>query len=230
MFSRAALSSFTREITVASQGLNGPAVSRAIAQKARQHMAEVQRAATARSGGIEPEHVTVVDGRKTEALETVKPSGAIIIQWDYMTEAANRVVKFLMDNGPERSGDWKKAVTIYVDDTPHPRRAPIPVGTQEVVVAVPIIYARRLEVGKDAKGRPFAVQVPAHFVTEYAMKQLRAPLRRLGFETRAAWVQHAAGAGFAFARKSGDSRRARSERGEAIRFPGIAIRRKGGAL
>jgi hypothetical protein len=230
MFTRPALASFTREITVASRGLSGEAVSRAIATKARQHIAQVERDATARSGGIEPGKVTIVDGRKTDALETVKPSGAIIIQWDYMTEAANRVVQFLTRNGPERSGDWKKAITIYVDDTPHPRRQPIPVGAQEVVVAVPIIYARKLEVGRDKEGGPFTVEVPRQFITEHALAALKPALRKLGFDARAAWVQHATGKGIPLARRSSDSRRARAERSDAMRFPGIAIRRKSGPL
>lgn len=224
-FDRAGLSNFTREITVASQGLTGQAASRHLAAVARRHVVEVERQQSARSGGIVPDHIMVVDGRTGAAPETVRPEGAILIRWHYLTEAVIRVVDYLEVNGPERSGEWKRSLTTYVDDTPVSRSAALPAGAQEAVVVARAEYSRRLEVGKDEKGGPFVVQVPQHFMEQAAIA-LRRVLRPLGWQPRIRFIQTASSRAAARrARARGDRAAARA----AMSYPAIVITPQRGA-
>lgn len=216
-FGRAQFANFTRELGVATRGLTGTEASKRLATAARRHIAEVQGAQSRRSGGIVPDHNTIVDGRPGAVPEQVRPDGVILIQWHYLTEAVIRTVDYLLDNGPERSGEWKSGITTYVDDVAIPRDAALPKGAREAIVAARVPYARRLEIGTREDGKPFVLQVEQHFVQQAAIA-LRPVLRPLGWEPRFTYVQLAANT-------RGLVGRARNRAMAEMRFPAIAIRR-----
>lgn len=222
-FSRAQFRNFTRELEVATRGLSGPEASRRLATTARQHIATVERRQLARSGGVMPDHLTIVDGRQGAAPESVKPDGVILIQWHYLTEAVIRTMDYLLDNGPERSGTWKDRLTVYVNDVAIPRTSRIPADATEAVVVARIIYARRLEVGNRPNGSPFVLQVSQHFVAQ-AAEALKPVLRPLGWAPKATWAEPS-GPVYRFKHAITDSRREHRERQQAVRYPAIAIRK-----
>ena len=159
-------------------------VSRTLPDMARKTLADAARATVrrveteqaARSGGITPKHLAIVDGARGASFDAVRPDGTIAIDWNYMREAVARTVGYLRQHGPVISGDWKKAVMVEVDGAMVDPDAPIPATARIAYVGPSVVYARRLEIGRDSKGGPFAVQVPMHFV-ESAAAQLKRQLR-----------------------------------------------------
>lgn len=226
-FSRAAFRNFTRELGVATRGLSGPEASKRLAQTARQHITTVERKQSSRSGGIIPDHLTIVDGRVGAAPESVKPDGVILLQWHYLTEAVIRTVTYLLDNGPDLTGAWKDSIVTYIDDAPMARNARLPASATEAVVAVTVPYARRLEVGRDAKGGPFAVQVEQHFVQQAAVA-LRPILRPLGWEPRFTYIIIGADPNAVRLTRHNSTkgeRRAQRAKDVRMRYPAIAVRK-----
>lgn len=118
-----------------------------------------------RSGGIEPDLETmVVDGRRDASTADIKATSRIILDWNYITEAAIRTIGYLRLHGPEQSGRWKDSIVLLIDGHEHHVDQPIPVDTAQVTVVVAADYARKLEVGRTESGRAFSIQVPMHFV------------------------------------------------------------------
>lgn len=138
---------------------------------------------SARSGGIAPALADmVVDGKRGASASMIGHNSRVLLDWNYLREAVERCLEHLRDKGPIRGGGWRRSLLVLVDGRetePHAIRP----GDERAIVAVSAPYGRRLEVGKDKNGGPFAVQVQQHFV-ERAMIQLRsrhADLARWGF-------------------------------------------------
>lgn len=159
-------------------------VSRDLPDLARQSLARAARATvqrveaeqSGRSGGITPNYLAVVDGVRGGAFDNVRPDGVIALDWNYMAEAVIRTVEYLRLHGPEWEGGWKRAIMVEVDGVMVAPDAPIAKTAKVAYVGPAVPYARRLEIGLDAKGDAFAVQVPMHFV-ESAAQHLARQLR-----------------------------------------------------
>ncbi len=120
---------------------------------------------TQRSGGIEPDLETmVIDGRRDANVSDIKATSRVILDWNYITEAAIKTVGYLRLHGPELSGRWKDSIVLLVDGHEQHVDEPIPSDTAQVTVVVTADYARKLEVGRTESGRAFSIQVPQHFV------------------------------------------------------------------
>jgi hypothetical protein len=132
-----------------------------------------------RSGGIEPSLETmIVDGRRNANTGDIKATSRVILDWNYITEAAIKTIGYLRLHGPERSGNWKDSVIVMVDGHEQHVDEPFPSNTAQVTVVVAAPYARKLEVGRTESGRAFSIQVAQHFV-EASTIRLRTQMRDL---------------------------------------------------
>lgn len=123
----------------------------------------------ARSGGIAPTLTRIVDGRRGAAYETVRENGLIILQWGYLREIAAMALARLRARAPERSGEYKAGLKLFVGDTEAGLSAGgIPASSNAFTVVATAPYSRRLEIGKSKDGGPFVVQVAPHIVAETA--------------------------------------------------------------
>lgn len=164
--------------------------------------------------GVAPDYTQIVDRVRDAPLNAVRPDGTIIFEWVYLREVAEVAFDTLLARGPQLSGAWKKSLSIFVDDVKASLEAITP-ATQRIEIAPVIIYARRLELGKDRKGGPFVVNAPPHLVEETAVL-----LRRQ--YARVARVQHT------FVQLQADTAgmnaKARAAAKAAVRYPAIMIR------
>jgi len=189
--------------------------------------ARVIREQRARSGGIAPTLTRIVDGRRGATYETVRENGTIILQWRYMREIAAVALAKLRARAPERTGDYKRGLMLFVgDNQAAPSAGGIPAGADVLTVVATVPYSRRLEVGKDNKGGPFVVQVAPHIVAETA--QFLAQDYRGVAQIRFTY-EDVAGPGAGRAREaavrgtSGQDRGAARRAATALRFPAIRV-------
>lgn len=180
------------------------------AEKVRDDVIAKQR----QRAGVPPAYEQIVNRVRNAALETVRPNGVIVFEWSYLREIASEAVRLLTERGPELAGDWKKSITVFVDDTAAPLTA-INAMTKLVEVSPVIVYARRLERGLDKKGGPFVVNAPMHLVHDTA-NHLRAFYRNVA-NIKPTYVQMEANT-------AGLRGRARARAQADMRYPAIEIR------
>lgn len=192
----------------------------ALAATARSEEARVIREQKARAG-IVPTLTRVVDGRRGAAYDQVRDNGVIILQWRYLREIVTVAMARLKARSPERSGDYKRGLMLFVGNAQATiSAAGIPEGATNMTIVATMPYSRRLEVGKDAKGGPFVVQVPQHIVQETAMLLARdyRGVARIKFT-----YEDVQGPGGRAARPSTGSRRKDRRRDVSLRYPAISI-------
>jgi hypothetical protein len=181
----------------------------------------------ARSGGIAPTLTRIVDGRRGAAYETVRENGLIILKWGYLREIASVALSRLRARAPERSGEYKAGLKLFVGDTEAGLSAGgIPASAAVFTVVATAPYSRRLEVGKDKTGGPFVVQVAPHIVAETAkfLAQDYRGVARVRFVYEDVQGPGAGAARSAAVRGTnrGDRRAARRA-AAALRYPGIRV-------
>jgi hypothetical protein len=165
---------FEREFSVFVGALNKDASQR-IAQAARTGRAEIVDENKARRG-IAPTVISAVDGDQAKRFEDVKPSGQIVLLFDYRAEIVKALFDELKARSPVSSGAYRDSHFVQLDGA---GLDPLTVPTTEqiknttrITVTNPVHYAQRLEAGKRADGTPFVRQVAPH-IFESAMKAVR---------------------------------------------------------
>lgn len=144
---------------IVSELLSPKAQSKAVADFARQGIAEGDATNKLVLGRVPPRETTV-DGTKGAALENVRPNGGTIItEWEIVGDLMIWIGNTLRDRSPVISGDYRKAHTLFADDREVLKGEQIPVAS-EYVFLNPLPYARKIEIGKTKSGRDFLVQVP----------------------------------------------------------------------
>lgn len=194
---------------------------RAHAATARSEEARVIRQQTLRSGGIAPTLTRIVDGRRGAAYDTVGDNGLIILQWRYLREIAAVSMARLKARAPERAGDYKRGIKLFVGHSEGALSAAgIPPGATMLTVVATVPYSRRLEIGKDKQGGPFVVKVAPHIVQETAGFLARdyAGVARIKFT-----YADIEGPAAASRRPSTGTRRGDRQRDVALRFPAIQV-------
>ena len=184
---------------------------------ARAEEARVIQQQTARAG-IAPGLVRIVDGVRGGQYENVRENGVIILQWKYLREIAAVTMARLKARAPQVSGEYKRSLRLFVGDAE--ASGPISPFVQRLTVVATAPYSRRLEVGKDAKGGPFVVQVAPHIVAETAQFLARdyAGVAQIRFT-----YEDVEGPAAASRRPSTGSRRGDRQRNVALRYPAIRI-------
>ena len=124
-------------------GLSPREISARFAAFAASGIAEID-AGNAKVAGHPLPHSTVVDGRETEALASVKPNGVIVAEWTLTADVVQYVWDQLQAAAPRRTGRFAKSQRIYAygGEVEGPDQA---IGAAEVVIAPTVPYARKIE-------------------------------------------------------------------------------------
>jgi hypothetical protein len=83
----------------------------------------------------------------------------------------------LMKASPKKTGAYINAHTVFVNGNPVGQACPPLKEDDKVFVANPMVYARRIEIGKTKSGRTFTINVPNR-IYERVAKNAAKPLYR----------------------------------------------------
>lgn len=141
-----------------SRDLSPAAASMAISNYARGEIQKADEKNRRILGRVPPKTVTV-DGQKNGNLDSVKPNGTIITEWELVSDVLAWIGDTLRDRSPFVSGDYREGWRILADGVEVAQDAEVPQADVYTFVNVEP-YARKIEVGKTESGRDFVVQVP----------------------------------------------------------------------
>jgi hypothetical protein len=234
MFDRRALEAFRSHLTVAAGGFGAEA--RALLHKtAHEERARVLREQRQRAG-VMPTDIAIPDGHRGAPIEQAQAE--VVIEYGYLREVALAVLTALIQASPKRTGDFARGWVILLDGVEIEALDAITHASREVVVVNTRPYARRLEVGKDADGKPFVINAEYKFIerTAIAMRRRFGNVAQLWFNyfdlaapyilkggggRRVAYKQNRRSSGH----RAGQESRVvgAGRRGEAMRYPGVRI-------
>jgi hypothetical protein len=93
-------------------------------------------------------------------IQAVVLPGPIVFKYRYHREIVDQLLRALRGASPVDSGDYVRGHALFVNrqavDTLPKNFKP----SDEIMIANPVPYARRLEIGKTKSGRSFVMQVP----------------------------------------------------------------------
>ncbi len=189
----------------------------------------------ARRAGVIPEWTAYANQEGNSNLDSVRLPGPIVFRYRYLREIVIHAINRLEFWSPVDSGLYKKSHTLYVNGIASPLDTPIKPG-DEVYIANPVPYARRLEVGKTQTGRNFLVSVPNRIYERVAKQDLipryrnAAGISVIYVQLPDAWTikgrlpsHYPIGGGASPAPPGAKLRRRRQNIGEKVRAPAILI-------
>lgn len=154
-----ALQAFRRTVTV-----DWPNIAD---EDARRHLVRVARAGNAKiladqaaRGGVAPDVDAYANTPGNRNLDSVKLPGPIVFRYRYAREIVKEALVALRAASPVTSGLYRDSHTLFINGIPVEFLPQTVLASDEVYIANPVPYARRLEVGLTESGRPFVVQVP----------------------------------------------------------------------
>lgn len=175
MFAPEVLRSFINKVDVDMRGLTAQQAVAAMVKTAEIAKQRVTGAAQARSSGVTPGVLQVVDGVRDAPLTAVRPDGEIRLLWNYVAEVAQDTMDALIARSPVETGDYIRGLKMYINgqEVKDARWETPPAGTVVIQIVATVPYARRLEIGL-AHGHPptrhyFVKQVMPHIVEETMM-------------------------------------------------------------
>lgn len=130
---------------VISTSLSKEARSAKLAAFAREKLAEAQTAHRAEGGRVPP-HETIVDQRRGAVVESVKPSGEIVFEFELLTAAVAGILDMLKQASPVLTGSYRRNHEIFADGL-EVELATLPAGADEIVILNAVPYARAIERG-----------------------------------------------------------------------------------
>lgn len=125
---------------------------------AKQVNAEILRDQTARAGKRPGNH-RVVNGVVQAPEESLRLPGYIRYLYDYRFEIVAEALDLLRAGSPRDSGEYARNHKIFVNGTEVGALPPTLAETDDVVIANPLVYARRIEVGLRKDGTKFVSSV-----------------------------------------------------------------------
>lgn len=132
---------FERELRVATAGIEPEAISKLLAQTARNALAEVQ------ANGQAPRHYErVVNGRRGAAEESVIPPGPIVYEFSWLPEIAEFALNFARERSPVLSGRYKRSWFAMVNGTVVADLDAMP-PEAELIITNDQPYSRKIDVG-----------------------------------------------------------------------------------
>jgi hypothetical protein len=139
------ITSIGKDITAfLDEALSPKAQSEALAGFAREELSKAQQRNKQALGRV-PDHTTAVDGKSEAPLETVKPNGVIVFEFELVLEALLWIAAQLRQHSPERSGRYARSHILLADGFEVDVGEPPPAHSYEFVSTVP--YARKIERG-----------------------------------------------------------------------------------
>lgn len=141
-----------------SKTLSPSARSKKFAEFAKAGITEAD-AINGRALGRPVSHTVTVDGQAGATIDSVKPEGLIVAQWDVGTPALIWIWNALRNRSPFLTGKYRKGHQLFADGAELALGAIIPIARAYLFVnAEP--YSHKIEVGKTESGRDFEIMVP----------------------------------------------------------------------
>lgn len=150
---------------------------------ARAHLLRTARAghlrimADAAAQGQVPTWEAYANTPGNKNLESVKLPGPIVYRYRYFSDIVRVALDALERASPVISGDYVRSHTVYINGAATetlPNRLRL---GDTVMIANPVPYARKIEIGKTKAGRAFVIQVPNR-IYERVAKTVLVPLYR----------------------------------------------------
>ncbi len=116
-----------------------------LASYARQAIAEAQEV-NRRAIGRVPPHETFVDGRQGAPLESVRPDGVIVAEFELLGELFAWIGEMLVKNSPVLTGDYAASHAFFADGVAVDAGGTVPAAEEYVFLNVQP-YARKIERG-----------------------------------------------------------------------------------
>ncbi|MCX5570616.1 MULTISPECIES: hypothetical protein [Kaistia] len=140
------IDSIERDIAVMlDETLSPEARSLELASFARRELAEAQRINLQALGQVPP-HDTYVDGRAGAAIETVRPDGVVVFEFEMLQDIFAQIGEMLVQASPIRSGRYARSFLFLADGVVVDPGAAVPPASEYVFVSS-VAYARKIERG-----------------------------------------------------------------------------------
>ncbi len=146
----------------------GSAALAAYAREARDEALAINRAASGRDTPV----TTFVDGARSERLETVRPDGVIVFEFDVGSDVVRYCFDMLVAHSPVLTGAYQRSHRIYADgvEVETPEQAS---GASEVSIVSSVPYARKIERGLSQKAPDGVYQTVATMAAQRFGNQAR---------------------------------------------------------
>ncbi|WP_428031492.1 hypothetical protein [Ancylobacter sp.] len=99
-----------------------------------------------RATGRVPPHETFVDGRKGAPLESVKPDGVIVFEFDLLNDLFEWIAEMLVRHSPVLTGEYQDSHVFFADGVAVEPGGALPPAEEYVFVST-VPYARKIERG-----------------------------------------------------------------------------------
>lgn len=221
----AAIAALRRRVTIDWRQLSQEQAKALLLRTAREGHARIMREQASRAGVI-PEWDAYANSPGNTNLGSVRLPGPIVYRYRYVREIVLTLMRELERASPVDSGRYKRSHTLWVNGVARPLNTPLKAG-DEIFIANPVPYARRLEVGKTQSGRNFLVSVPNRIyertAKKWATRYRNAAAISHGYVTLpGAWIIKG-GLPATYPIGGGKRRKRRQRVGEKVQAPAIFI-------
>jgi hypothetical protein len=200
---------FARELKVATEGLELPAINKALALFAQQELSQ------ALSEGASRTYEVFVNGRRGASENTVQAPGPIVYVFSNWPLIINVALDELRKRSPKRSGRYMDSFIVLANQSVTTDYASIP-GDAEVIITNTQPYVRRIEVGANrSKGKRM------FDLTKAALNRRFKDAFRS--ETKFLNIQGGVAPGVPYILKHSAGRRRDRQAGQPISYPAIVI-------
>jgi hypothetical protein len=122
--------------------------------------------------GLVPSWEAYANSPGNKDLASVKLPGPIVFNYRYLSDVVQVALDELRKMSPVQSGDYVRSHTLFVNGSPVDAVPKNLKAGDQIYIANPIVYARRIEVGMTKSGRPFVLQVEPRIYERVAKRVL----------------------------------------------------------
>lgn len=189
----------------------------------------------AKTKGLVPSWEAYANSPGNKDLASVVLPGPIVYNYRYLSDVIEVALDQLRKMSPVQSGDYVRSHTLFVNGV---ATDVVPKNIQagdQIYIANPIVYARRIEIGKTKSGRSFVMQV-APRIYERVAKNILIPRYRNqakitfgyvalpdAYAVKGGLSSHYGTGKTAGARGGGTMRKRRQKVGTSVQSPAIFI-------
>lgn len=159
MTAKAAFQAFKRTVTVAWPEAQAAGAKEHLVRTAKAGHAKIMAEART-SRGAAPAFTAYANRPGNADLDSVMLPGPIVFEYFYGREIVEAALAALIEASPVRSGKYRDSHMLFVNGVRAERIPERFAASDEIMIANPVPYARRLEIGKTESGRDFLVSVP----------------------------------------------------------------------
>lgn len=175
--SAASLQAFRQTVTIKWPQATQANAKTLLLRVAREGNAKILADARAKTGA-EPQWDAYANTPGNTNLESVVLPGPIVYRYRYTRAIIQDALDALRKASPVRSGTYVRAHTVYVNGAPVDKPPVTLNAGDEIIIANPVPYARRIEIGKTESGRDFVIQV-SNRIYERTAGDLRSKYRNI---------------------------------------------------